>query len=289
MSPKLPDFLQDGSLNSLRQQMGATALGSIPEPDFTSTRLTFDERERLLDSGIDIKSLDEIRKLDDGTLAYKDRRIILYIRDVPRYSGRSVTEQNMPRFHISNCDKLREMRSQQRIGRYVVAARQDGYFQINLIEGEVINSSIENLKVCQRCLEQLHWENFSQTLPQTTRHDMVRRFSLKKFFETYPRDLLDANGFESEGSGPINDYTGDVGVYALQIKELAGYKCSICHIDLSPRHLRKFLHAHHINGVKHDNSLGNLAALCIGCHAEQPHHSHMKGLGAYREFMQGRV
>jgi hypothetical protein len=51
--------------------------------------LTALELERLTSQdGLDI-SLDDLKVLEDGTLAYKDSRVLLYIRDVPIYGDRN--------------------------------------------------------------------------------------------------------------------------------------------------------------------------------------------------------
>jgi hypothetical protein len=41
---------------------------------------------------------------------------------------------------------------------------------------------------------------------------------------------------------------------------------------------------HHINGLKSDDSPENLRVLCIGCHAEQPSHGHMRSMPDYRSY-----
>ena len=137
---KLPSFLEDTALNDLRTRMGGAELGTL-ELERRDRGLTVAELEVLITGGIDIRSLDEIRVLMDGTLAYKDRRVVLYIRDISDYIGGSSAIENLPKFHVSNCKKLKEMRSQKRFGRYVVAARDDGQFQINVIAGSSTRST----------------------------------------------------------------------------------------------------------------------------------------------------
>lgn len=282
---KLPNFLADPQFEALRQQMGAATLGDF-KPTVGSERLTIAELETLVTGGIELQSLDELRVLADGTLAYKDRRVLLYIRDVPNY-GRRGRDELLPKFHVSNCQKLRDMRAQRRFfSRYVVATRDDGKFQINLTQdrGEP-RTSFEELRVCQYCLSEIRYENFSYNLARATRAKIVSAFSVKRFFELWPVALVDVTGLDTDATAPLNDYSGDFGLHASAAKERARYRCTDCAVDLSPSHLRQYLHAHHENGLKFDNRTDNLRVLCIRCHADQPGHSHMRSLPQFKAFL----
>src|SRR5262249_15899590 len=124
---KLPDFTHDLSLNALRRAMGATAPGGF-SPSYRPSLLTQDELDQLAGGGIDV-TFDEITKLEDGTLGYKDSRVLVYIRDVSTYGG----DFTLPRFHVAYCRTLDEMRAARRFERYVVATRDDGQFWIHKI------------------------------------------------------------------------------------------------------------------------------------------------------------
>ena len=280
---KLPQFLDDMRLNDLRRRMRNAPLGSI-ELRGNDNRLTIAQLEELLGDGIDIKSLDEVRRLPDGTLAYKNRRIVLYIRDINEYYGRDAS-QSMPRFHVAECRTLQEMRETKRIGRYVVAVRSDGQFQINILGAAAPRGELKRLAICKNCLERLQFDGYQPYWASERRELIVKQFTLQRFFEIYPRDLIDATDRANETTAPLNDYSGDFGVHAGECKSRAGYRCQQCKRDLSASHLRKYLHTHHVNGLKFDNSLDNLRALCVRCHAEQPQHAHMKSLPTYIEFI----
>ena len=63
------------------------------------------------------------------------------------------------------------------------------------------------------------------------------------------------------------------------------WKCEECQIDLSQK--RYFLHVHHVKG-RGWNSLEDLKALCVGCHAKQTEpedHSFMKNDEQYQDFL----
>jgi hypothetical protein len=282
---KLPNFISDPQFNELRRQMGATTLGELTLKR-GAERLTIAELEKLVTGGIDLQSLDEVRVLDDGTLAYKDRRVLLYIRDVSNYGRRGAGAADLPKFHVSNCKTLREMRAKRRFNRYVVATRDDGKFQINLMQDRApVRTSIEELRVCQYCLGEIRYENFSYDLSSPARQKIVSAFTVKGFFEIWRVALIDDSGLDTDATAPLNDYSGDFGLHASAAKERAGYKCTACAADLSSTHLRQFLHAHHENALKYDNRAENLRVLCIRCHSEQPDHGHMRGLPQYKAFL----
>ncbi len=70
-----------------------------------------------------------------------------------------------------------------------------------------------------------------------------------------------------------------------QCREKAGWKCEQCGIDLNDN--RDLLHAHHVKGTRY-NTLKDLMALCIGCHAEQQpceRHEQLKKENCYQEFI----
>ncbi len=86
---KLPDFIKFEPLNFLRRQMG------LGENEFTPLTITVRPSEltsselELLSSGEGIEvSFEDLTILHDGTLAYKDSRVLLYIRDVHVHGDR---------------------------------------------------------------------------------------------------------------------------------------------------------------------------------------------------------
>jgi hypothetical protein len=282
---KLPDFLSNAELNNLRAEMGANFLGDLTLTN-DAKRLTLQELDELTGDGIDIESLDQVETFKDNTLVYKNRRVILYIRDVAEYGSRRKRDDSLPRFHVANCRTLIEMRLQKRLLRYVVAARVDGKFQINRIsKGTKTIGSLEALKVCQNCLECLGFDGFHSAITPAKRQEVVGSFTLGRFFSQYPQTVLNDDDNESELTARINDYSGDFGLYATRAKQRSGYRCEVCSIDLSAPHLRRYLHAHHMNALKYDNSDVNLKALCIACHAKQVGHSHMLALPEYKQFI----
>lgn len=261
-------------LNALRRQMGAQPRDFVLKID--PNRLTEAELERILRGGIDVRA-DEVRVLSDGTLAYKDSRVLVYIRDISK-DKRAEGAWRLPKFHLANCDTLQQMRRNNRYDRYVVAARDDGYFEVNFLENNrAVKSSPERLHVCQNCLALLAFDGFHMGQPREVRRDQVAAFKLTQFFERYPRALLLDRPQHLSDSAPLNVYSNDFDALSRRIKIERGWKCAgrNCGVVLADRALRRFLHVHHLNGQKHDNRLENLILLCVVCHARQPYHSHM--------------
>jgi hypothetical protein len=125
----------------------------LPE-DFSSgyviNRLTPDDLDRALEGieGVTVDDISEIKVLPDGTLAYKERRVLIYIRDKPSYRDHD-PRRLLPRFHVSNCRTLTRMRESGRYERYVVSQRTDGKFRMNFLYGYgEAKSEICELEVC---------------------------------------------------------------------------------------------------------------------------------------------
>lgn len=282
---KLPNFFKFPELDDLRTRMGIppNVYGTL-EIVIDPARLSEDELERLASpEGIGIGSLDDIHVLADGTLAFKNSRVLLYIRDHSVYSGRKID----PKFHVTNCETLKEMKRQARAARYVVAARLDGTFRLNIIDGNRKTETLRKLAVCQNCMGMLSFDGFQMTLPRSSRYRLVNSFTLDRFFERYPRSLHVITPEHDSDNAPLNDYAQDFSDRSNALRAAANWTCqnSGCRVRLVKLEHRRYLHVHHINGVKSDDAAHNHKVLCIGCHANEPSHGHMKGLPDYKAFM----
>lgn len=273
---KLINFLENAEFNMLRFDMNASLI-----PSFASRKVNLIDEEfvrRLGKEGIDIDDFDQIKKESDGTLSYKNKRVLVYIRDIKEYNE----QQSLPKFHLGFCSTLETMTQANRFGRYVVYNGEDANFTVNFI-GPPTRSAVRKLDVCKNCLALLRWNNYSAKASQQFKNSIVRDFKLTDFFEKYPKDLLSIIPTHTADTAPINDYTDDWGMISESIKQQRGYQCESCGLKLSGSN-RKFLDAHHKDGNKANNNPNNIEILCLGCHSNETMHGHMKASNRFKEF-----
>ena len=202
--------------------------------------------------------------LPDGSIS----KAIIHIVDI---SNRP-KHWEYPTFHIYNCKTIEEMKNENRLHRYKVSGRRDGKFRI--IKGK--KSSYEELNICQNCLNEYN----SYYKENKKKSDfIVKEFLEKNIKHTEFKNVdLDICTIPSA-------YSQNWSAISKQMKEMYKYICQECFEDYSNKDLKKFLHTHHINANKSDNSRENLKVLCIACHANQYNHSHLKNRPDYANFM----
>jgi hypothetical protein len=124
---KLPNFLVSNDFIRLKSSMGIPRdkLGDLQAIEIRHRRTTREELRQLSEEGLDVDKEDVI-PLPDGTLSYKDRRVLLYIRDISHYGG----NYSEPRFHFADCATVRQMRENLRFGRFVIADHENGTFEL---------------------------------------------------------------------------------------------------------------------------------------------------------------
>jgi len=209
-------------------------------------------------------------EFDSGLASYQGRQVLLYIKD---HGGRVLEAledgSKGKRFHISDCVTLGEMRSKGRFDRYVVTNSLNGIFKIS---GKDWKSGVEyegetSLLVCKNCLKYLNYRGYQTKAKGPIFND----FELADFFDTY------SSYFKYMPSGIADSrnigYTDDWDEISKKVKTTFNYICQKCGLNLIKN--KALLHTHHINGVKHDNSLSNLTPLCADCHRKQPDHQHL--------------
>jgi hypothetical protein len=189
-----------------------------------------------------------------------------------------------PRYHLAHCTTLQEMTAGGRFERYVIAAETGGEFTLNMITGAKRRSERRHLPVCQNCLAALVFDGFSLQKDRSARKKIVQAFAPAQFFAVYPRSLHVRKPRFTSATAPLDDYPEDFPEISRRVRERAGWRCEECRRVIGA-HRAQYLHVHHKNGNRRDNSPGNLKALCIVCHAEEPRHAHLKNDPRYAAFL----
>jgi len=280
----LPDFLEFEPLNQLRRLMNAPLLQNFT-PEHTMKPLTYADLDKALEGieGVTVDDIDDVKVLPDGTLAYENRRVLLYIRDKSNYHEQDPRDL-LPSFHVSNCRTLKRMREGGHYERYVITQRTDGRFKMNFLCGYgKQQSEIHELKVCRDCLGFLSYNGYRHTDPK--RHAIHSAFSLSEYFTLYLKNFVPFLPLHTDDTAPINEYGEGFREASQRYRAENGWTCQNCLINLSHPSYHKYLHTHHINAQKNDDRIENHKALCIRCHAEEPMHAHLRNSPDYWAFV----
>ncbi len=216
-------------------------------------------------------------------LTYKgDVLAILYIYDSFYGYEDLITEsvdKNAPKFHFTWCKTLDRMEAKGRFQRYILSRRKQNKFKVQAKEREPLKVQrygkihvMQNVTLysCKNCLDELSYKGYStREWSPDQKRNAVRDFNIQAFINEN-EGTVDTMRFYatqySDNTVPLMDYTNDFPEISRRLREQANWKCSNtkCRVDMTQR--KEGLHVHHLNGVKNDNKLENLAVLCALCH-----------------------
>lgn len=279
---KLIDFKTFEPLERLRQIMGAEYIPLTSNFNFIGLD---EEIEKLLESkgiDIDIKDIQNILCGKDQTIQYKNKRVVLYIRDWPIYSYKNRYSEKERKIHIAHCSTLKQMFAQKKKERYVIASRNDGLFLIQKIRNnQIIKTEEKKLEVCSNCLHTIGWMGYHSQLSDSEKQEIKDRFTLENFFKFYPKNLIDATGIARDEIARNNVYPPNWTYISEKTRKGVNWMCQECCIHLEKH--KNFLDVHHIDGNKSNSLSTNLKVLCVECHSKI--HSHMQQSDRLRNFI----
>jgi len=217
--------------------------------------------------------INEIEITREGLFSYKGYHVLIFIKDTghSRELLRDRPEESK-KFHLTDCKTIDEMKRVKRYERYYATNSTSGEFNVDARENDQYFPVKARLKVCKNCMEKLNWANYSFAIGKEKQNIIRDKFVIESFFEKYKSmfsQLPKKYAEEHETSG----YSKNQRIISHQYRKQKNWICEKCGRNLVNN--KSLLHLHHISGVKSDNSISNLKALCKLCHSKQPKHNHL--------------
>ena len=284
---KLPRFDKKQYFSDLFDKMGAKYNKIKVVEEWTP----IDKLLNVLISDGEVEISDDLKLHDfacaDNFFRVRGKIVLAYIRDQQRHRREKNFDNGTTyKYHLINCEHLRTYAKRRLIDRYVLrrpnflGKKGDATFNVNVIDrNEIIEKGLqEELLVCKFCLKETKFNGYDSIKNSASKDEFVQKFNYKEFFdstEIIVKDLWSLN-LGDEMSSNINIYPPNWRSISKKVRESQNYNCSKC--KRSFKNHKEYLHVHHINGRKDDNSFRNLTPLCISCHSDEPGHEFMKVL-----------
>ncbi|MEC7120740.1 MAG: hypothetical protein VXW65_12675, partial [Pseudomonadota bacterium] len=133
-------------------------------------------------------------------------------------------------------------------------------------------SSQKTRTICPDCLATLAWHGYSPTLSEDIQQHIQQSFDLIDFYQQYP-SMLSLPEYQSlrreDGQRP-NTYTDDWPEIAHYVRDYSCWICASCQRNYTTQ--RDQLQVEHVNGLKYDNTIGNLYVICRDCQQQRSDH-----------------
>lgn len=148
-----------------------------------------------------------------------------------------------PALHVFDCSTTDELGKKMK----VTNSAKNKFWSID--KNKAVQS---NLEICKKCAKRLRSE-FRISMGNKTFNDFI--LSLEESNRT-KQIVVDGNGYIINWKQVSFCY-----------RDSRNFVCEKCGFKASSEAEYKFLHTHHINGIKTDNSRENLQCLCVKCHS----------------------
>ena len=270
------DIFQD--LEDLRKSIGASKPNII---DLRSVKHSIRNNPieiQLEEKGQVLLSADEVEKylsFPAGLATIGNTQVTLHIyQPFEDEEELSLPLPRGPKYHISDCETLIQMRKKNRFNRYVTTSKPTGMFIVQPydretnIRGEEMESS---LGVCKVCLKNLNYKRYDEA-DRVTKNVIFSNFQLDEFFDNF-KPIFRTLPLYNKENFPEGNYTKDWARISEETRDKAKWICSSCKVNLYKN--RGLLHVHHRDGNRGNNKPSNLEVLCSLCHREKPFHQNM--------------
>lgn len=237
-------------------------------------------------SGVEIEIDDPSLEFDGagGLLSYQGRQVLLFLPK--QFHSIDIVKEDYSKgnkFHIADCSTLKQQKENGRFNNYSATNNLSNKFNVYGFDSNGVRDEFDAyLNVCQNCLKKLNYQNFNFETWEN-QQNIVNMFRIEEFLETYSilfEYVPNVNSASSE-----EKYTDDWKDVSRNYRSKVGYICETCNTSfISSKHL---LHTHHVNGIKNDNDISNLKAVCIDCHRKEPKHKHI--MMSYDELQQVHI
>ena len=265
-------------LENLRKSIGANKSKIINLRSFRHSIRANPIEIQLEEKGKVLLSADEVEKylsFPAGLASIGNTQVTLHIyQPFEDKDELSLPLPRGPKYHVSDCETLIQMRKKNRFNRYVTTSKPTGMFIVQPydretnIRGKEMESS---LGVCKVCLKNLNYKKYDVT-DRVTKDVIYSNFKLEEFFENFKPIFRTLPLYKRENF-PEGNYTKDWARISEETREKAKWVCSSCNINLNNN--RSLLHVHHRDGNRGNNKPSNLEVLCILCHKDKPFHQNM--------------
>lgn len=176
---------------------------------------------------------------ENGFAIYKDgeeRMLLFYYKKYFYLNWGGV--RKLPKYHVTKCETRVEY-----TGFYFA-----NKMPVQIFDKKTHHATWEGLDLCKNCSRQIFKSWWPSNKPWYE--------SVLHYLEHEIKPVFQSDGYHSMWRQVSEAY-----------RESIKFKCEDCGVDLSSSDERKWLHTHHRNGEKRNNSRKNFQGLCLLCHA----------------------